>query len=166
MDAHRIELLPNFAITNLTASSAITSDGQAINFSLLMLLPPFQGSSAAMHLGITSDTYINVDSAMRVIGADRMYAVGDCVNFSGPKMGHMAARQGEVAAANLRAEIAGQQPVAHYVHELKLVIDEGGRDSIYLHKDIWTGEPGIVRKGRLWGWAKQLHEKHWEVSFA
>ena len=28
----------------------------------------------------------------------RVYAVGDCVNFIGPKLGHMAARQAEVAA--------------------------------------------------------------------
>lgn len=166
LDAHQIELLPNFPIETVTANSAITSDGQAINFNLLMLLPPFQGSSAVMRLGITSDAYINVDSAMRVVGAERMYAVGDCVNFSGPKMGHMAARQGEVAATNLAAEIEGLQPLAHYVHELKLVIDEGGKDSIYLHKDIWTGEPGTLRKGRMWSWAKQLHEKHWEISFA
>ena len=43
---------------------------------------------------------------MRVRGHERIYAVGDCVSFSGPKMGHMAVRQAEVAAANLAAEIA------------------------------------------------------------
>ena len=106
-----------------------------------MLVLPFRGSPAVLHLGISDQAYINVDSAMRVIGIERMYAVGDCVDFSGPKMGHMAVRQGEVAAANLAAEIAGQQPISNYVHEMRFVIDEGGRDSIYVHKDIWTEEP-------------------------
>ena len=93
-----------------------------------------------------------------------MYAVGDCVNFSGPKMGHMAVGQAEVAAANLAAEAEGHLPVSHYIHDLKLVIDEGGSDSIYVHKDIWTNEPADVRQGRFWSWAKRAQEKYWEAT--
>jgi len=48
---------------------------------------------------------------------------------------------GEVAAANLIAEIEGRDAVAHYSHEMRLVIEEPG-DSIYLHKDVWMEEPG------------------------
>src|SRR6185503_7890634 len=128
--------LPNFPIETVTQNSVLTNSGQTINHDLLMLLPPFRGSSAASYVGLTNDEgYINVDSTMRVTGAERIYAVGDCVNFAGPKMGHMATRQGEVAAMNLAAEIDGHEPVSHYRHELKLVIDEAGSDSIYLQKD-------------------------------
>jgi sulfide:quinone oxidoreductase len=164
LDHHQIEFLPGFSIEKVTERAGITPDGQAINFNLLMLMPPFHGAPAVLHQGITSDDYINVDWTMRVTGADRMYAVGDCVNFSGPKMGHMAVRQAEVAAANLAAEIEGREPVAHYEHEMRLVIDEGGRDSIYLHKDIWANEPGTIRQGRFWSWAKRVQEKYWETS--
>ena len=162
--SHGIELVPEFPINRLTPGAAMTSNGQSINFNLLMLVPPFQGSPAVLHLGISSQGYINVDSTMRVVGADRMYAVGDCVNFSGPKMGHMAVRQAEVAAVNLAAEIEGHAAVAHYSHEMRLVLDAGGRDSIYLHKDIWTNEPASVRQGRFWSWAKRAQEKYWEVA--
>ena len=93
-----------------------------------------------------------------------MYAVGDCVNFSGPKMGHMAVRQAEVAATNLAAEIEGHLPLSRYIHDLRLVIDEGGSDSIYVHKDIWTDEPASVRQGRFWSWAKRAQEQYWEVA--
>jgi sulfide:quinone oxidoreductase len=93
-----------------------------------------------------------------------MYAVGDCVNFSGPKMGHMAVRQAEVAATNLAAEIEGHLPISHYIHDMRLVIDEGGGDSVYVHKDIWTDEPANVRQGRFWGWAKRAQEKYWEAA--
>ncbi len=165
LSAHDIEFRPDLPIDQVTAGAATTSNGHGITFNLLMLLPPFQGSSAASYLGITGDeSYINVDSAMRVIGAERMYAVGDCVNFSGPKMGHMAVRQAEVAAANLAAEIRGHAPVSNYVHEMRMVIDEGGSDSIYVHKDIWTNEPASVRQGRFWSWAKRVQEKYWEAS--
>jgi sulfide:quinone oxidoreductase len=165
LDKHGIESRSDFSVEHVTFGAADNSLGQAIKFDLLMLLPPFQGSSAASNLGITNEeSYINVDWAMRVIGHDQMYAIGDAVNLSGPKMGHMAIRQAEVAAANLIAEIAGHEPVARYNHELKLVIDEGGSDSLYLHEDLWVDEPVNVKQGRFWSWAKQAQEKYWEAS--
>ena len=93
-----------------------------------------------------------------------MYAVGDCVSFTGPKMGHMAVRQAEVAATNLAAEIEGREPTSHYSHEMRFVIDEIGSESLYLHKDIWIDEPATVRQGRFWSWAKRVQQKYWEAT--
>ena len=164
-DAHQIELIQDFPIQSLTQNSAATNSGDVINFNLLMLVPPFRGSSAAHYMGVTDDDgYIRVDWNMRVIGHERIYAVGDCVSFSGPKMGHMAVRQAEVAAVNLAAEIEGHEPVSHYVHEMRFIIDEHGSDSLYLHKDIWTNEPASVRQGHFWSWAKRAQQKYWEVT--
>ncbi len=164
LDKHQIEFLPNLRIESLTENSAITS-GESINFDLLMLVPPFRGSSAASPLGITNEEgYIHVDSTMRVAGRERIYAVGDCTNFDGPKMGHMAVRQAEVAAANLAAEIEGRAPVSRYQHEMRFVIDELGAESLYLHKDLSTDAPATVRQGRFWGWAKRVQKKYWEHS--
>jgi sulfide:quinone oxidoreductase len=129
-----------------------------------MLMPPFQGASATLHEQITTDSYIDVDTSMRVVGVEGLYAAGDCVNFAGPKMGHMAVRQAEVAAANLISEIEGEEPSAHYEHEMRLVVDEGGADSLYLHKDLWSNEAGTIRHGRFWRWAKRAQEKYWETS--
>ena len=165
LDAYQIEFLPNLRIESLMQDSAITKTGESINFNLLMLVPPFRGSSAATHLGITNEEgYLSVDSTMRVAGEERIYAVGDCTNFEGPKMGHMAVRQAEIAAANLAAEIEGRTPVARYQHEMKFVIDELGAESLYLHKDLSTDAPATVRQGRFWGWAKQVQEKYWKHS--
>jgi sulfide:quinone oxidoreductase len=164
LDAHHIEFLPDFDVEKVTAGAALTGNGKAANFNLLMLLPPFHGSSAVSYLGITNEAgYINVDAAMRVSGLDRMYAIGDCVNFSGPKMGHMAVRQADVAAENLAAEIEGHMPVSTYIHDMRLVIDEGGSDSIYVHKDLWPDEPATVRQGRFWNLAKRVQEEYWEA---
>jgi sulfide:quinone oxidoreductase len=164
---HRIEFLSNTSIGSLTRNSAIVKGGDAVDFDLLMLVPPFCGSSAASNAGITNDDgYINVNLNMRVAGHERVYAVGDCVNFDGPKMGHMAVRQAEVAATNLAAEIAGREPVLCYRHEIRFVIDEIGPDSLYLYKDLSTDAPAIVRQGRFWSWAKRVHEKYWDVSYS
>jgi len=165
--AHRIELLQNFSIESVMQNSAATNSGTAVEFDLLMLIPPFRGSSAGSQIGTTDvEGYINVDWTMRVTGHEGIYAAGDCVNFEGPKMGHMAVRQAEVAAANLAAEIDGHEPVSHYFHEMKFVIDEAGSDSIYVHKDIWKGGPAIVKQGRLWSWAKRAHGGLWQLSHA
>jgi sulfide:quinone oxidoreductase len=164
-DTHEIEFLPGPAVESVMPNSAITNTGYALDFNLLMLAPPFRGSSAASYVGITNDEgYINVDGTMRVMGQARIYAVGDCVNFSGPKLGHMAVRQGAVAAINVIAEIVGHEPVAEYSHEMRLVIDADGSDSTYLHKDIWTDEPATIRQGRFWSWAKRAQKEYWEVS--
>jgi NADH dehydrogenase FAD-containing subunit len=163
--AHQMELLHNFPISTVTRNSVFTKQGDTVNFDLLMLVPPFTGSSAASYMGTTdSFGYILVDRAMRVIDHEGIYAVGDCVNFDGPKMGHMAVRQGEVAAANLIAEIEGREAVARYSHEMRLVIEAPGGDSIYLHKDVWTEEPGTIRQGRFWSWAKRVQQMYWEHS--
>jgi sulfide:quinone oxidoreductase len=165
LDEHQIEFLPNLNIESLTHNSAMTRSGDAINFDLLMLVPPFRGSSAASYLGTTNEEgYINVDLTMRAAGLERIYAVGDCTNFDGPKMGHMAVRQAEVAATNLAAEIDGRTVVSHYRHEMRFVIDEIGGDSLYLRKDLSTDRPATVRQGHFWSWAKWVHEKYWEVS--
>ena len=165
LEARGIELLPNLSINSLTRDSVSTDSGDAIDFDLLMLAPPFRGSSVASYTGITDeDNYITVDTTMRVSGVDRVYAAGDCVNFDGPKMGHMAVRQGEVAAANLAAEIAGHEPVAHYAHEMRTVIDDLGSDSIYLRKDLSKDEPATVRHGGFWSWAKRAQQRYWELS--
>jgi len=164
-DAERIEFVPNVSIDSLTENSAITIGGDKLDFNLLMLVPPFRGSSAASYVGITNDEgYINVDSTMRVIGHERIYAVGDCVNFEGPKMGHMAVRQADVATTNLAAEIDGREPASHYQHEMRFVIEGMGSDSLYLHKDLWADEPGTVRQGPFWSWAKRVQQRYWEVS--
>jgi sulfide:quinone oxidoreductase len=101
---------------------------------------------------------------MRVLGAERMYAAGDAVYFSGPKMGHMAVRQAEVAAANLAAELGCKEPAAEYKHEMMLVVDEGGADSVYLHKKLWDEGEKSVSRGQFWGWAKRVHEKYWRAK--
>lgn len=165
--ANRIEIVSNFPISSVTANSIVTATGETINHDLLMLLPPFRGSSAASYVGVTdSEGYITVDPTMRVIGQERMYAVGDCVNFEGPKLGHLATRQGEVAAANLAAEIDGHEPVARYAHEIKLVIDEAGANSLYLRKNLWNDAPGVIKQSRFWSWAKRAQKEYWQVRHA
>lgn len=163
--AHHIEHLKSFPIAEVTAKAVVSGDGREVEYDLLMLVPPFEGASALASTGLADEEgYVRVDHTMRVSGAERMYAVGDAVYFSGPKMGHMAVRQAEVAAENLVAEIEGREPSAHYNHEMTLVVDEGGKDTLYLHKNLWEEGDKTIGRGRFWGWAKRAHEKYFQTQ--
>jgi sulfide:quinone oxidoreductase len=162
LDERGIESLAAFPINRVTDKEVWTGTGQSLAYDLLMLVPPFDGPSEAMYVGIAdSNNYVRVDRQMRVSGAERMYAAGDAVNFLGPKMGHMAVLQGKVAATNLAAEIEGREPEARYEHEAILVIDGGGKDSIYLRKGLWGKDEASIRQGSFWAWAKRMHEMYW-----
>jgi sulfide:quinone oxidoreductase len=163
LEAHGIETLADFPIAEVTDEAVIARDGREVEHDLVMLVPPFEGTSALAGAGLTDDEgYVRVDDTMRALGVARMHAVGDAVYFSGPKMGHMAVRQAEVAAANLAAEIEGAPALAHYDHEITLVVDEGGKDSVFLHKKLWEDGEKSVRHGRFWSWAKRIQEKYFE----
>lgn len=163
LDAHNIAFLQKFPVNRITPEQVWTANGLRVGFDLLMLIPPFQGGSALSGTGVTDeDGYVRVDRMMRVREVEGMYAAGDAVNFEGPKMGHMAVRQGAVAAANVAAELQGKTPDAEYEHEIMTVIDDGVSEGIYLHKKLWANEPASVKQGRFWSWAKRIQERYWQ----
>lgn len=165
LTSHQIDFLQNFPISRVSAGTVQTQNNHYLKYDLLMLVPPFEGTSTVKGTGLAdNEDYLYVDSFMRVRSAERMYAVGDCVAFAGPKMGHMAVRQAEVAADNISAELEGRTPTQEYDHEMMFVIDEGGADSIYVHKNVWAGDDATVRQGHFWGWAKRMQEKYWEAT--
>lgn len=162
LEAHHIEALHGFPVEEVGAGAIRAADGRGLEYDLLMLVPPFEGTSALSSTGLTDgEGYARVDHTMRVLGSERMYAAGDAVYFSGPKLGHMAVRQAEVAAENLAAEIEGREPSAAYDHKITLVVDEGGGRSAYLHQSLWEEDGGgVVGRGRFWGWAKRAQERY------
>lgn len=162
--AHGIEFQPDFPIVRINPGTVEATGNKFLTYDLLMLVPPFEGASAATRIGITDDQgFVRVDRHMRVRDVDGMYAVGDCVNFDGPKMGHMAVNQAEVVAANVVAEIEGRLPNAEYDHEMMLVVDTGGKDSIYLRRNLWTDDVATIKEGLFWHWAKLIQEKYWKT---
>lgn len=165
--SHGIELVSDFSINQVTPRSVIANDGRAFDCDLRMLVPPFRGPGAMLGMGMTDDEgYLRVDTTMRVSNMERTYAVGDCVNFQGPKLGHMAVRQGEVVAENLIAEIQSRPLSAVYDHEMMLVIDAAGQDSIFLRKDLWSDDPADIKQGRFWAWAKRMEKRYWKAQHA
>jgi sulfide:quinone oxidoreductase len=161
-EKHGIETVTNFAVREITEKTLV-SEGDALDYDLLMFLPPFRGQASVGKLLDASDNsdFVMVDEFMRVKGMEKTYAVGDTVGFSGPKLAHMAVRQGATAAANIISEIRGNQPEKVYYHEIASIIDAGGTDSIYLHYGIWDETLYRLKKGNLWSWMKSVHDRLW-----
>jgi len=165
LERHHIETLGGFPIAEVEAGLVRSRDGREVACDLLMLVPPFEGASALAGTGLTDDEgFVRVDHTMRVLGAEGVYAAGDAVYFSGPKMGHMAVRQAGVVADNLAATLAGREPTATYEHEMLLVVDAGGRDSVFLRKRLWDESEKSVSWGLFWSWAKRVHERYWQAK--
>jgi sulfide:quinone oxidoreductase len=161
---HHINVLYDFPISEITPEHLISSQKTKIEYDLLMLVPPFRGNAQLRREGIVdAEDFVLVDDRMKISGLESSYAVGDIVAFSGPKFAHMAVRQAEVAAANLINEINGGLPETTYYHEIATVIDAGGPDSIYLHYGIWDDSMYRLKKGTLWGWAKEAHDRWWKL---
>lgn len=167
LDSRRINFISDFSIDRVTANAVIATDGRALECNLRMLVPPFRGPGTMLGTGFTDDEgYVLVDQTMRVSNIERTYAAGDCVNFPGPKLGHMSVRQAEVAAENLATEIEGREVSAVYDHEMMLVVDAAGEDSIFVRKDLWSDDPVDVKQGRFWSWAKRMQQRYWQAKHA
>ena len=161
---HGVNVLYDVPITGITQSEVTSSLGHVIHHDLLMLIPPFRGNALLKPLGITDEfDFVKVDRFLRVPTLEHVYAIGDITDFPGPKLAHMAVRQADVAAANIRTELEGRKPVEDYYHEIAMVIDAGGADSIYLRYGVTDEKLYGVRKGRLWGLAKSTHDRLWQA---
>ena len=144
LDEQNIEVLTEFSVNRITKKSLQTSAGARIDYDLLMLLPPLVGPSAMSGMGITDpDGFIRVNRNMGVEGVAGLYAVGDCVSLPGPKMSHMAVSQGEVAGANLAAEIESRISQIEYDHKTMLALGQAGQDSI-LNKQFWMNNVRVI----------------------
>lgn len=161
---HNINLITDFAARKITDESITSESGQSINYDLLMLIPPFCGQPILAGKGITDESdFIEVDTLMRVLNAEKVYAVGDITSLNGPKLAFMAIRQGQVAAENIAAELRGEVPHKIYYHDLAVIIDEGGTDSIFLHYGIWDNTLYGIKEGKMWNRMKEQHNQLWEA---
>ena len=164
-EKHSISVTTEFAVREVSEKELITWDAQTADYDLLMLLPPFRGQSFLNSLGLSGEfDFIITDELMRVPQVPVVYAIGDIVDFPGPKLAYMAVRQAKVAAANIASEIKGEEPAQFYYHELAAIIDAGGADSIYLHFGIRDEQEEYhLKKGSMWGHLKRIHDKLWRA---
>jgi sulfide:quinone oxidoreductase len=163
-EKHNIEVITDFPVKEITEKTIVSEDGQTVDYDLLMLLPPFRGQAMIGKHGFTDEMdFVTVDNFMRVEDLDKVYAVGDNTAFPGPKLAYMAVRQGFVVADNIVSEMRGGMPRKIYHHDIAVIIDEGGDDSIFLHYGIWDETLYGIKVGKMWSRMKQNHNQLWNM---
>jgi sulfide:quinone oxidoreductase len=163
---YKIEIITDFPVKEVTKTTIIATGGsETINYDLLMLVPPFRGQAMlGKHEFTNEQDFVEVDNLLRVKELQKVYAVGDISDFSGPKLAFMAVRQAQVAAENIVAEIRGAAPERIYRHDLALIIDQGGTDAIFLHYGIWDETLYGLKEGKMWSRMKSTHNQLWELA--
>ena len=161
---HDIKVITDFAVEEVTAKEIISDVGREIDYDLLMLLPPFRGQAMIGKQGFTDELdFVEADNFLRVSDLEKVYAVGDIVALTGPKLAFMAVRQAQVAAENIMSEIQGGVPRKIYQHDIALIVDEGGDAGIFLHYGIWDDTLYGLKEGKMWSRMKNKYNQLWEV---
>lgn len=107
----------------------VKTEGGDLDADLIVFVPGMTGSPwmEGTKLPRSPGGMLQADAMCRVPDYERVYAAGDCASFPGPdwmpKQAHMADLQGEAAARNLMAELAGRQPTKRFKVELACILD-------------------------------------------
>lgn len=128
--------------------------GERLPANLTLLVPSYRPRLLGGGLqGAAADPegFLRTDGAMRLLGYDNVYVVGDAVSLAAQKSGHLAMIQGKVTGANLAAAIERREPVAWFKPDLLCILDMGGHKAMLVKRA--PNSPGFVLPGR---WARAL----------
>lgn len=103
-----------------------STDGRALAFDLLVMVPPHCGAPFLAGSGLTGKgNWVKVDKET-LRAAPAIYALGDAADLPAPKSGAAAHFQSEVVVENVRAELEGRPPAARYDGHVQCFAETGG----------------------------------------
>jgi NADH dehydrogenase FAD-containing subunit len=117
-----IQAVTNTAMTEVAPGKLVLADGQTLDFAYAMIIPPFVGQEVVAAVpGLADDKgYVPVHDTYQSTAYPNIYAVGiaaavtvpwtTAVPVGVPKTGFPTEAQAHVAAANIAAQIRGEQP--------------------------------------------------------
>ncbi len=160
MEKRGIETHLGHKMKQFTDSKVITEGGE-FNADLILFMPGMTGNQWFDNTDLprSEGGLIKADAQCRVVGMARVYVAGDSGSYPGPdwmpKQAHMADLQAEAAAANLLAELNGQQPTRTFKVELFCIVDSQTTGSLVAR----TPKHNIaLPQMRAFHWIKRLFE--------
>ncbi len=111
-----IEWHPAAQVVSLDADRtvAVLADGSEIPYDLFLGVPVHRAPAVVVESGLTVDGWIPVDPLTLQTSFDGVYAVGDVTSVGTPKAGVFAEGQAAVVAAEIIAQLRGEEPTAEY----------------------------------------------------
>ncbi len=107
----------------------VMTEGGEFDADLILFMPGMTGNQwfDGTELPRSPGGLIQADAQCRVAGMEKVYVAGDSGSFPGPewmpKQAHMADLQAKAAAANLAAELRGDEPDKTFKVELVCILD-------------------------------------------
>ncbi len=139
----------------------VMTQGGDIDADLIIFMPGMTGNQWFDNTDLprSEGGMIKADKHCRVEGLERVYVAGDSGSFPGPdwmpKQAHMADLQAKAAAANLAAEIKGDQPTETFKVELLCIVDANDRGMLVAR----TEKRNLVLPSmRIFHWIKRGFE--------
>jgi sulfide:quinone oxidoreductase len=165
----RIAYRPEHQVARAEPQRLHFTDGQTLDFDLLVYVPPLRPPPALAASGLADASgWVRVDRSTLATSFPDVYAVGDvtliplAMGKPLPRAGVFAHAQAEVVAENIARIIAREQPSARFDGHGSCFIETGRGKAGYGAGNFYA-EPRpqvrVRRPGRIWHWGKALFEK-------
>lgn len=144
-------------------------EGEPAPFDMLVATPVHGLPYVLESTGLAGkDGWIAVDRETLATSAPGVYAIGDCTSVpiatgTLPKAGVFAHGEAEVVARNIRAEIAGVEPIWAFGGQGAYFIDSGDGKGAYIVGNYFKDPVQVEFRGpsRIYRWAKAGVERIW-----
>ena len=127
------------------------SDGDEWESDFTIVLPPHAPPRFIARSELGDDVgWIPTDYEMQHLDYSNIYAAGDCTALSQPKLGHIAAMQGEIAAKAIIRRLGVKIKVPSYEPEVFCIMNRGGHEATLVLSDtLYGGTRDITVSGAL-----------------
>lgn len=173
LEARDIRYFTSAAVSEITGTSVMLSDGKSFESRFSLIIPPLAGVKAiADSPGLSNPKgFIPVDDGFRHRVYPNIYAVGVAVAFppvdespvpvNFPKTGHMTEQMAAIAAHNIAVDIRGGERLARDLW-VDCILDMGGT-AAHIRADPVRPPRNIaeIGKGKRWLLAKRLFERYY-----
>jgi len=143
-------------------ANKVVTEGGEFAADLILFMPGMTGNLwfDQTDLARSPGGLLKADAQCRVVGAQRVYVVGDSGSFPGPdwipKQAHMADLQATAAAINVLDDLNGRTPHASCKVELICIIDAIDHGTVVFRNEK---RQIILPSSRLFHWVKRGFEK-------
>ena len=163
-DAAGVESHTGFAVERVDpeARTLHAADGRALDYDLLVAIPPHAGVDLVAEAGLGDDGWVETDPrTLEAARADDVYAIGDTTDIERPMAGSVAHYQAGVVADRIAARVRGHRPTATYDGKVLCFLEAGMDEATFVSFD-YDSLPDLRAESKLVHWAKGAYnESYW-----
>lgn len=162
LDARGIRVTTEFNLKEIGDHTLRSHEGKEIPFDLAVLVPPNRVAAAIEAAGLAPEGWVSVDPhTLRVVGQERIFALGDVTALPIPKTGAVAHFQAPTVAEGIVLDLRGAGPIRTYNGRVLCLIETGaGRATMMGFDYDKPAQP--APPSRLYHWAKAvINRTYW-----